>query len=153
MVFVDFLPAQVDAASSTNALPFTSSPSELVLYDVILFFRVLGYVWTIIAPLYPFGSGKLDELYPSFQNIVCLVLHAILIVLQSFFILTIPFWFLYPIPLNVLVVYVFLFWIVNKVIWNWLNGDGRTLTSKVPMDGWEEHDDEKWIFMNGVSVG
>src|SRR5579862_3497983 len=73
MVFVDFLPAQVDAASSTKALPFTSSPSGLVWSDVILFFRVLSYVWTIVAPMYPFGSGKLDEMYPSFQNIVCMV--------------------------------------------------------------------------------
>ncbi|KAI9765925.1 MAG: hypothetical protein M1840_007066 [Geoglossum simile] len=153
MVFVDFLPAQVDAASSTNALPFTDSPSWLIWSDVKLFFSVLSYVWTIVTPMYSFGSGKLDEMYPSFNNIVCMALHAILIVLQSLFIITIPLWFLYPLPLNVLAVYVVLFWMANKVIWGWLNGDGKPLTSKVPMDGWEEHDDEKWIFMNGISVG
>src|SRR4051794_18492473 len=64
MTFVDFLPAQVDAASSTNALPYTSSPSGLVWSDVKLFFGVLSYFWGIVAPMYPFGSGKLDELYP-----------------------------------------------------------------------------------------
>jgi hypothetical protein len=153
MAVVDFLPTQVDASSSTYPLPFTGSPSELVWSDVKLFFRVLSYVWGILAPIYPYGSGKLDEMYPSFGNIKAMLLHAILIVSQAFFILTIPFWFLYPVPLNVVVVYLVVFWMFNKMVCGWLNGDGRPLTSRVPMDGWEKREGEKWIFMNGVSVG
>ncbi|KAH0562951.1 hypothetical protein GP486_002484 [Trichoglossum hirsutum] len=153
MTVVDFLPTQNDASSATYPLPFTGSPFELLWSDIKLFFRVLVYLWGVVVPIYPYGSGELDELYPSFDNVKALILHAILIVSQTFFILTIPFWFLYPLPLNVLVVYLVMFWMFNGVICRWLNGDGKPLTSRVPMDGWEKREGEKWVFMNGISIG
>lgn len=104
----------------------------------------------------PFNSGYLDELYPSLSNIWCILVHSLFSLAQLTFIFSIPVFLVWPAPFGVLsfVVYVLSFLMINRLLCNWLlNGSEPTLTSKVDVSRFPKHDDEKWIFLNGVAVG
>lgn len=130
--------------------------------DTLLFLRIT-FTWplkaglpSIVLPFYPFRSGELDELYPSFQNIKALILHAFLVIIQAaFLILLIPSLFLgLPVPLfawtpfSVLLIVGFV--LGNDFFCILLNGTKRRYESVVDPT-WEPHDDECWLFVNGVA--
>lgn len=111
-----------------------------------------------MLPFYPFRSGALDELYPSFQNLKAVFCHLVLIIAQGLFlILLIPSIFLgVPVPLfgftPTCLLTTVVFVAVNNLFCVLLNGKKRRYKSFVN-PSWEQHDDEKWIFINGVAVG
>lgn len=161
--------------SIPHPLPYTSSQLLLALQDLYLFARIT-FVWpitagipSIVLPLLPFRSGSLDELSPGFWNIVAVVLHAVLILAQSVFLVVFAFSFLLGVPLPLFA------WtptcIVSLVVvvqgnnlfcvllngtsgrWRqWLGQPPKRFSSLVRPD-WPDTSDEKWVFINGVAVG
>ena len=124
----------------------------LVWEDVKLFFQLCRNIPGCVFPLLPFRSGALDELYPSPANIADLALHTLLIITQSLFILTVlvlP--FLPVVPYGGALVYFAAFFLLNKAICRLLNRGITVLESRPPVQ--DKHDNEHWIFLNGVSVG
>ena len=147
---VDLLSSQVGTAS-TVPLPYTGSPLLLLYSDVVLFFRKIRFFLGIILPLNPCHSGKLDELYPSPANLKDIAIHIFLFVYQFVFIVTLPCSFAFPLAL--LAPYIFFVLGFNYLISKRLNGSKRFLESQVPVNARPGHEEEHWIFINGVAVG
>lgn len=102
----------------------------------------------------PCRSGALDELYPSWQNICAITVHAILSVAQLIFLASIPLALIVPVPFGLTVLYIAAFLVGNYYICLvLLNGTHTQLESSIDLSGFTAHDDEEWIFLNGVAVG
>lgn len=153
---VSFLGDQ-DAASSTHSLPFNGNPIKLAFDDIALFFYEFFALPGTILPWA--GKYRDDELTSNFANNYCIVIHAILVVLQLLFIVSVivaPF-------IPILPLWLFLVYFSGFVVGNYyvckifLNGSELYIESSVEKDirqfRREEHDKERWIFLNGVSVG
>jgi hypothetical protein len=150
---VSFVPSQIDTPLSTNALTNTTSPLALFCSDIVLIFQNLLYLPGIVFPLTPYGSGALDELYPSAPNIRAMLIHAILVFVELAFILSVPFfvffvgagWVAYS-GIVALIVYIFSLC---------LNGRGEMIQVSDPniLEGFDKKEGEVWVFVNGVAVG
>ncbi|KAG9241272.1 hypothetical protein BJ878DRAFT_521536 [Calycina marina] len=135
-------------------LTYTGSPAQLLRADICNAFRYIGLLPYVMCPVQPKGSGKLCELYASNRNIYCIFLHIILVLLQLPFILSVPLWFVMPVPLFWIAGGVVAFWLVNEGICQLLNGkEMRFMSDPKYSRGLKEHRNEQWIFLNGVSVG
>lgn len=104
-------------------------------------------------PFRPHDSGSLSELAPTPENIRCLLIHAILVVLQVSFLLYLPFAVFFPIWAVVAGVGAFL--LVNRAFCSLLNKGRSTIYTSdrkyaAPLP---EHAHEEWIFVNGIAVG
>lgn len=103
-------------------------------------------------PIRPFGSGNLDELYPSRQNLFCILVHFVLAILQLAFIVVLPFAIIFPVWMGL--AFVSGFMVLNWLFCKLLNGRGLTFHSDpkyaMPLP---EHEHEQWVFLNGVAVG
>lgn len=139
---------------------YNGPPWRLLVDDTVLFFKHAFYLKNIVMPFWQegdvrFPSGHLDELYPSLGNINAMVLHFFLIVIQSFFLLSLIFAAYFPFP--VFLAYVVTFVTVNQLACWMLNGSmpgGALESTNFPeCSEWEQHPDEQWIFLNGVAVG
>lgn len=148
---VNFLPSQVDPGIETSPLPYTASPLKLLRADVVLFLRNFLLWPTMLFPIKPYGSGELDELYPSWLNIREIALHTAIGILQVVFLLSLPFTVVYPFAL--VMAYVALFIMLNRFLCRILNGKEPYLVSNVQVPRLPEHEEEHWIFVNGVGVG
>ncbi|KAL9047659.1 MAG: hypothetical protein Q9162_007969 [Coniocarpon cinnabarinum] len=140
----------------TAALPFTSNPWKLAWNDVLLFFYELRYLPIVVSPVFRFNSGHLDELYPSAANLFCVATHVVLSICQIAFLLSLPLFLIWPAPFGVATLAVFAasFIFANKLLCDWLlNGSEATIESKVDLSCFPKHDEEQWIFLNGVAVG
>jgi hypothetical protein len=87
---VSFLTSQIDTPQPTSAFTNTTSPLTLMYSDVVLCFRNFVYTPGIVLPMTPFGSGTLDEFYPSAQNIWAMLIHAISVCIELAFVLPVP---------------------------------------------------------------
>ncbi|PYH96669.1 hypothetical protein BO71DRAFT_481784 [Aspergillus ellipticus CBS 707.79] len=118
---------------------YTGSPTLLLLNDLDLFVRNIFYIPCIFLPPMPWPSGRLDELYPTAANIFDICLHCVLFVL------------------HVYALYVAGTLAVNTLICGILNrgipSDGLKSTEDVFSRAWARHEDEYWIFLNGICVG
>ncbi|KAL6807989.1 hypothetical protein GGI42DRAFT_319436 [Trichoderma sp. SZMC 28013] len=136
-------------------LAHTGSPWHLFISDVNLFFSNILYIPLIFLPLYPWPSGSLDELYPSWENLFDITLHCILFVLQLTFLVTLP--LLIFNPVSVYLVYISAVLCLNALIcWHFnrsIPEDGLPSTEDEYSRQWTAHDDEYWIFLNGICVG
>ena len=133
---------------------YTESPSTLVRQDIWSAVILSPYLQFIVRPLWPWRSGKFCELYPSPENLWCIFLHIILVVMQSAFLLSIPFWFVFFVPLTTIICGVGVFWSINQGICYILNGPGMLYRSDpIYAKATKEHEHEQWIFLNGVAVG
>lgn len=136
-------------------LAYTGDPWRLFISDSLLFLQWRAYLINIVLPLWPCPSHRLDELYPSLANIYDILLHIILVVTQSSFLISLP--FLITIPFVFYIFYIGLFLALNMSVCNLLNGkipeDGLKSTEDEHSEAWKRHDDESWIFLNGVAVG
>lgn len=140
----------------TAALPYRCNPWRLVWDDIQLFCSQAAYLPYIVWPVTPFNSGALDELYPSPRNLFCISVHLVLCAAQLAFIVVIPAFLFWPAPFGLLsfVVFVFSFLAINQLMCSWLlNGKRPILNSQVDLSRFPKHDDERWIFLNGVAVG
>ncbi|KAH7124063.1 hypothetical protein B0J11DRAFT_568956 [Dendryphion nanum] len=148
---VKLVPSQ-SGKPAESPLPYTGNPLYLCWYDVLLFWRCSWSVVGIVLPLSPWPCGPLDELYPSIQNLICLALHGFLIVLQVLFLASLP--ILVAFPVGTAFIYVAAVMVVNFSVSWLLNGHDSVHRSKVHLgNDAQEHDDEFWIYLNGVSVG
>jgi hypothetical protein len=153
---VNFLGDQ-DAAPETLTLPFNGNPFRLAWDDIYLFFYEFFSLPGTILPWV--GKYPDDELTSNFANNYCIVIHAVLVVLQLLFIISVllaP--FIPVLPLGLFLVYFFGFIVANYYICKiLLNGTAAYLESSVDKQiagFWkDEHAKERWIFLNGVSVG
>ena len=119
------------------------------LNDIRLVFRLLRFLPHLFFPLYPFRSAKLDELFPSSANLREIFLHFMYIIFQLAFLITLP---LFPIPFTI--VYAAAFVDINKTLCMLtLNGGTPFITSNVDISDLPRHDNERWIFFNGIGVG
>lgn len=111
----------------------------------------MPYIFGILS-LQP-SRHPLDELYPwSVKNMVTLAIHLFLIVYQLAFLASIPVWIILHGPVLWFIVYCASVLGVNTLICGLLNGP-EYLDSKVDLPFSEIHNKERWIFLNGVSVG
>ena len=140
---------------TNQPLTYTGSPLKLLASDILLFFRWKPYLPNIVIPLWPWPSGDLDEIYPSLANIFDITLHSILFVTQAAFLISLP--FLLTVPFFLYVAYMGAFIALNTVVCRLLNGQipegGLKSTEDDHSRAWARHDDESWIFLNGVAVG
>jgi hypothetical protein len=148
---VEFLPDQLNNWVSTAPRPYTSSPLELVWIDILLFFRLFWALPNIVVPLWPTPSGALDELSFTAKNLLDIGIHVLLICMQLIFLVSLPFCIV--VPLGWVALYVAGFLLMNAAICRVLNGSKPSLTSKTNLEHFPKHDDERWIFLNGVAVG
>lgn len=153
---VNFLGDQ-DAAPDTQSLPFNGNPLKLAWDDIRLFFYEFFSLPGTILPWV--GKYPDDELTSNFWNNYCIVIHGFLVVLQLLFIASVllaP--FIPVLPLGFFLLYFFGFLVANYYFCKvFLNGTAAYLESSVDRQiagFWkEEHAKERWIFLNGVSVG
>ncbi|KAL4943553.1 hypothetical protein BDV06DRAFT_210955 [Aspergillus oleicola] len=135
-------------------LPYTSSPWKLLREDIRLVFRTLWYLPAVMLPFKPSNGGDLNELYPSLSNLANLAFHAVLSLIQLFFLCSIPLCFVCMVPFPLVAAYVGFFLWANKALCNAvLNREPSVLVSNYPEKASPAHDGEHWIFINGVACG
>ncbi|CAG7917980.1 unnamed protein product [Penicillium olsonii] len=152
--FAQVIPRQV-REDVEQAPQYTGSPWQLFVYDIKLFFRNILYLPLMFFPLAPWPSGPLDEQYPSLTNIFEISLHSILFVAQLGFLISLP--LLVYLPVSMFGAYISGVLLVNFAVCRLLNRgipeDGLKSTEDEFSQGWKRHDDERWIFLNGICVG
>ncbi|OCL05584.1 hypothetical protein AOQ84DRAFT_298601 [Glonium stellatum] len=149
-MFVTLFPSQI-AASEAVPPPYTGNPLRLCGSDLWLIYQEIGFALGVVQPLNNWLSGELDELYPSIQNLICMGLHLLLFIVQSIFLLSLPFCVI--LPMGWVIVYVVAVLSFTAAVSRILNGPGDFLTSNVDISSDKEHEKECWLFLNGVSVG
>lgn len=135
--------------------PYTGTPLVLFLSDIKPFFQNFFYLPYLFLPLYPWKSGPFCELYPSRGNLIDITIHCILSVTQLAVIVSL--FTLAFLPTFVYIAYIAVFFAVNELVcWHFNRGIPRS-GLKSSEDGftrtWPRHDDEAWIFLNGICVG
>ncbi|CAG8263887.1 unnamed protein product [Penicillium salamii] len=152
--FAQVIPRQV-GENLEEAPQYTGSPRQLFVYDIKLFFRNILYLPLMFFPLAPWPSGPLDEQYPSLKNIFDISLHLILFVVQLAFLISLPILIYLPVSLFVsyIVGVLFLNYLVCQLLNRGIPEDGLKSTEDEYTQEWERHDDERWIFLNGICVG
>lgn len=147
---VMFLPSQI-AGSEPVPLPYTGNPLRLCGSDAWLIYQEIGFVFGIIKPINQWLSGELDELYPSIQNLICMGLHLLLFIVQLIFLISLPFCII--LPMGWFAIYVIAVLSFTAAVSRVLNGPGDSIVSNIDIGSDGKHEDECWLFLNGVSVG
>jgi hypothetical protein len=134
----------------------TGSPWKLFIFDLRLFFRNILYLPFIFFPVFPWPSGPLDELYPSADNLIDIAAHVLLVIYQLVFLASLPILAnMLPVPFFVL--YIAAVLELNSLICLHFNKsipeNGLKSTEDQYSQQWGPHDDEYWIFLNGICVG
>lgn len=148
---VAFTVSQRGGRDDATPLAWNADPVRLLWSDFRLLCKNLHRVPTIVWPMA--AHHRLDELYPwTFMNVWTLALHVFLVVYQLAFIISIPIIVVIHGP----AIWLFAYWVTamtfNKGICWLLNGPSY-LDSDPCIQYAEGHDNERWIFLNGVSVG
>lgn len=146
-----FFGSQIGGRSVIN-YSYTDMPWRLMAWDVYYFFKFSWAIPYILWPLTPTDSGELSELSPTRGNVFCIVVHAVLCILQLAFLITLPCLFVFPVWTAAALVTLFL--LLNKGLCCLLNGD-RVEYRSDPEYAPElpEHAHEQWIYINGVAAG
>lgn len=151
---VELIPPQLSNphAHPHAPIPYTGSPLLLCLADIRLFISLAWSIPGTLIPVITWQSGALDELYPSLPNLFCLFLHVFLLILQSIFLLSIPFLIIFPVWTVIL--YLLAIYATTFAVAFLLNGTEDVLHSTVNLgQDANKHEGECWIYLNGVSVG
>ena len=147
----EFYRCQVGGGTVIN-YSYTDKPWRLLMKDMYYFF---AYSWAlpwILWPIYPYGAGDLDELYPSASNLFCIFIHIVLVILQLGAILALPAALFFPLWMGLTAAGGFL--TLNWLLCKLLNGKGIIYHSEEKYaKAKPEHAHEQWIFCNGVAVG
>ncbi|CAG7554766.1 unnamed protein product [Fusarium equiseti] len=132
--------------------PYTGTPWKIFVSDIKLFLQNFFYLPYLFAPLYPWHSGELCELYPSAENLTDIALHVVLSVMQLGFLISL--FTLSFLPTFTYVGYVAVYLALNELIcWHFNRGIPRSGLKSTEDDlsqSWPRHDDETWIFLNGI---
>ncbi|RYP62855.1 hypothetical protein DL771_009549 [Monosporascus sp. 5C6A] len=143
--------SQIGGESVIN-YSYTDMPFKLFSKDIFYFFYYAGYLPWIVRPMRPCDGGSFDELELTWENTWCIFIHVILVIIQTAFILALPWMFLFP--AWIVVVGVALFLGFNKLFCRTLNGSSIVFHSDAECaPTLAEHEHEQWIFINGVAVG
>jgi hypothetical protein len=140
---------------ATERPVYTGSPWNLFVADIKLLLANLYSLPGIFLPLSPWLSGPLDELCPTPANLADILVHCVLFVAQLVFLISLP--FLIFLPVTVCVAYIASILVLNYVLC--LHFNKRIPTEGLPSTeddysrAWAPHDDEYWIFINGICVG
>lgn len=146
---VRFLPSQIPGPGDVP-LAYTATPSKLLWSDAKLTWRCLGYLPQIVTPFIP--RNQLDEIWPVPRNILIVIVHTILVILELIFLVSLPFTITFPAGLAV--IYIAGFLLLIGLITRCLNSSDKFFVSHVPLfNHRQEHDKEHWVFLNGVGVG
>lgn len=146
-----FYRSQVGESSVIN-YSHTDFPWKLFIKDVYYFFVYLWALPWVMWPIYPFGAKEFDELYPTRQNLFCIFIHLILVILQLAFIFLLPLAFFFPAWMVVAAVTAFM--LFNWLLCRTINGSQETYSSHESFaKDRPEHAHEQWVFLNGVAVG
>ncbi|POR32229.1 Uncharacterized protein TPAR_07558 [Tolypocladium paradoxum] len=144
-----------EGKQTERPLTYTGSPLLLFASDIRLFFRNILYLPFIFLPLYPWLSGPMDELYPSPANLTDIAFHCVLFVAQLGFLTSLPFLIYLPVWLYLLYIATVLG--LNALVCLHFNKGipegGLKSTEDEYSRQWAPHDDEYWIFLNGICVG
>ncbi|KOS18134.1 hypothetical protein ESCO_002736 [Escovopsis weberi] len=147
----EFFSSQIGGESVIN-YAYTDLPWKLLAKDVYFFFVYSWALPWVLWPLWPFASAHLDELYPSARNLFCLAVHLLLIAIQLTFLLLLPCILVFPAWISIAGISVFL--AINWLLCFSLNGTELTYESDEEYaESRPEHAHEKWVYLNGVSVG
>lgn len=151
--FTDYYQSQIGSATVIN-YGYTDMPWRLLFKDIYYFFYYIRALPSVVWPLRPYGGGKLDELYPSRQNLFCIGMHVLLVILQLIFILSLPVLMFLPIPAGLSGLGIVAFLIFNWLLCKTINGKVIEFHSD-PKYAQEtpENRHEQWVFLNGVAVG
>jgi hypothetical protein len=144
--------------------PFTQIPSDtdinpvrLLCRDIYSVFRLSRLLVFILIPVWPWPSGRLDELYLSKPNVRDLILHIHLVITQLLLIITLPIFaaLFAAFPTFVHVFFLETFWLATKTVTWLLNGPSTTQCSVgVPRNRQPVNDNnELWFFINGIATG
>lgn len=151
MGVTEFYRSQIGGGAVIN-YSYTDMPWRLFAKDVYYFFVYSWALPWILAPLYPYGSDELDELYPNWPNLFCVVVHLVLAVLQVLFVIVLPFTMVFPLWMGV--GFVAAFMTLNWALCTLLNGSDIVFHShRKYAEALPEHEHEQWVFLNGVAVG
>jgi len=147
----EFFGSQVGGESVIN-YSYTDLPWKLVTWDIKLFFTLAWSLPWILWPVRPCDGDHFDELSPKADNIWCIFIHCVLVVLQLLFIVALPVAMVLPVYLFIVALVVF--FTINWLLCRFLNGKTITYESDPKYaPALEEHKHEQWIFLNGVAVG
>jgi len=123
-------------------------------YDIKLVFALFrsGLLPGLFFPLGPFRSAELDELFPSSENLKDILLHFLFTIVQLTFLIHL--FFRVDGSQLLIITYLATFIWLNKILCMLtLNGRSPFLISNVNMSNFPSHDNERWIFINGIGVG
>lgn len=149
---ITILSSLVHTKSNPAPIPYTGDPLRLCWADILLFCSQLWSLPGIIHPFNRWDCGKLDELYPSGPNLLALALHSFLVILQTAFLVTLP--VVVVLPVWTAAAYVCAVMAVNWAVCRVLNGGETVVQSRIELgEDVERHKEEKWIYLNGVSIG
>lgn len=131
---------------------YTDFPTKLLFWDLCYVFHYARSLPLVLLPLRPRDGNDFDELAWGLKNAYCVVVHAILIVMQLVFVMCIPLMFIPP-PF-VTAGFVAAFLVVNFLLSWTLNGwEMEHVSDRKYTEGREAHDDEKWLYINGIATG
>ncbi|MCJ1251959.1 hypothetical protein MMC30_009197 [Trapelia coarctata] len=153
-----FTPSRAVRAGSWSTPPTPKSPFSLIASDfgfVVKLYRDLPGIFLPLMPS-PRQSENLDELYPSYSNLRDIILHAILVLLQAAFILSLPLCLLLTmfVPLTVTCIWFAIFAVVDLLLCRLLNGPSvKQFYIGHPPSGTDIDPTEKWLFINGIATG
>ncbi|KAK6860907.1 hypothetical protein PG995_004543 [Apiospora arundinis] len=130
---------------------YTDMPWKLILLDMWYAIKYSPSLPHVLWPLFP--TYTFDELRLNVQNMWCMFIHAVLIILQVSFFLSLPMAAFLPgwTTLTAIGVFLSVNWVICRFL---LNGPSLIYKSRpqYALDR-KEHQNEQWIFLNGVSVG
>ncbi|KAF2088066.1 hypothetical protein K490DRAFT_73060 [Saccharata proteae CBS 121410] len=145
---VKLLPSQIGGTSGGTPLPYTANPFQLMWSDLLLLFTKMNLLVGLFLPL---AKDKLDEIYPDVGNFVSLFWQVVLTIIQVLFVVSLPFCLFVPVAW--FMIYFAGMMAINIPIWWIVNGFVRELRSQAHIVSDTKHPEEKWVFINGVSVG
>ncbi|KAM5509840.1 hypothetical protein FOXYSP1_12806 [Fusarium oxysporum f. sp. phaseoli] len=119
--------------------PYTGTPLVLFLSDIKLFFQDFFYLPYLFIPLYPWKSGPFCELCPSRENLIGITIHCILSATQFAFLVSL-------FTLSFLPTFEYIGYVGG------IPSSGLKSTEDGFTRSWPRHDDEAWIFLNGICV-
>ncbi|KAI0880850.1 uncharacterized protein GGS22DRAFT_181966 [Annulohypoxylon maeteangense] len=147
----EFFGSQV-GGESVISYSYTDMPWKLMMWDVKYFFTFAWALPWVLWPLRPCDGDHFDELSSTWDNLLCIGIHSVLIVMQTFFVLTLPLALL--LPAWMVILWWGVFFSVNWLLCLGLNGNTITFHSDPKYaPALDEHAHEQWIFLNGVAVG
>lgn len=134
-------------------LPYTASPWKLLFSDIVLAVKFSRYIPWLFYPV-DHLSGPIDELSSTVDNLFVIAVHVILFFYQVSFLISLPILGFFFMPVPLFVFYVFMALAINELVCSFtLNTGPRILHSTLPLAAQRNHIHERWIFINGVTVG